>query len=213
MGQLGQARAAWCLTTGGAARGSRGGEARATWIGSRGPGVRGQGAEEKEGERRRREKRKEEKKKKKEKERKRERKKREARGGFLDGNRGAGWARTAVGRHAARRTEREKEKDGTTIEIGCRDGENFWVGIRGLGMIELNDEKVLKIIFSACFILVDFSGCDTNLDVLFHGGFTIPLQIINFRGVLPVHVSAVWNLKIPPRVQLFLASLRKQESD
>ena len=26
-------------------------------------------------------------------------------------------------------------------------------------MIELNDAKVLKIIFSACFILVDFSGC------------------------------------------------------
>jgi len=46
-----------------------------------------------------------------------------------------------------------------TFEIGCRDGENFWEGIRGLGMIELNDEKILKIIFSACFILVDFSRC------------------------------------------------------
>ena len=30
-------------------------------------------------------------------------------------------------------------------------------------MIELNDEKVLKIIFSACFILVDFSGCHIYL--------------------------------------------------
>jgi len=28
-------------------------------------------------------------------------------------------------------------------------------------MIEINDEKILKIIFSACFILVDFSGCHT----------------------------------------------------
>jgi hypothetical protein len=26
-------------------------------------------------------------------------------------------------------------------------------------MIELNDEKILKIIFSACFILVDFLRC------------------------------------------------------
>jgi len=45
-----------------------------------------------------------------------------------------------------------KEKDGTAIEIECRDGEKFREGIRrisGLGMIELNDEKVLKIIFSA----------------------------------------------------------------
>jgi len=49
------------------------------------------------------------------------------------------------------------------IKIGCQDGKNFWEGIRGLGMIELNDEKVLKIIFSACFILVDFSGCHRNL--------------------------------------------------
>ena len=90
-----------------------------------GPGVRGQGAEEKEGERRKKEKRKEEKKKEKEKGRKRERKKREGRGGLLGSDCGAGRARAAVGRHAARRTERGKEKDGTTIEIGCRDGKNF----------------------------------------------------------------------------------------
>ena len=48
------------------------------------------------------------------------------------------------------------------IKIGCQDGKNFWEGIRGLGMIELNDEKVLKIIFSACFILVNFSGCHSK---------------------------------------------------
>ena len=30
---------------------------------------------------------------------------------------------------------------------------------------ELNDEKVLRIIFSACFILVDFSGCHTQQTV------------------------------------------------
>lgn len=28
--------------------------------------------------------------------------------------------------------------------------------------------------------------------------------VINHRGVIPVFVSAVWNLKIPPRVQIFL---------
>jgi hypothetical protein len=29
-------------------------------------------------------------------------------------------------------------------------------------------------------------------------------RIINFRGIMPVHVSAVWSLKIPPRVHFFL---------
>ena len=58
-----------------------------------------------------------------------------------------------VGRDA--RNEKE-QRDGTAIGFGCRDSGNFWEGIRGLGMIELNDEKLLKIIFSACFILVDF---------------------------------------------------------
>jgi hypothetical protein len=29
-------------------------------------------------------------------------------------------------------------------------------------------------------------------------------KIINFRGIQPVHVSAVWSLKIPPRVHIFL---------
>jgi len=67
-----------------------------------------------------------------------------------------GRVRAPVGRDA--RNEKE-QRDGTAIGFGCRDSENFWEGIRGLGMIELNDEKVLKIIFSACFILVDFSGC------------------------------------------------------
>jgi len=81
------------------------------WAGSRGEGRR----EEKEREKKRRKekKMKKEKKKEKEKERKRERKKREGRGGFLGGDRGAGRARAAVGRHAARRAERGKEKDGT----------------------------------------------------------------------------------------------------
>jgi hypothetical protein len=29
-------------------------------------------------------------------------------------------------------------------------------------------------------------------------------KVINFRGIQPVHVSAVWHLKIPPRVHFFL---------
>lgn len=29
-------------------------------------------------------------------------------------------------------------------------------------------------------------------------------KIINFRGVIPVHVSAVWSIKAPPRVHYFL---------
>jgi hypothetical protein len=28
--------------------------------------------------------------------------------------------------------------------------------------------------------------------------------IVNFRGVMPVHISSVWKLKIPPRVHVFL---------
>lgn len=35
--------------------------------------------------------------------------------------------------------------------------------------------------------------------------FSQPLyKIINFRGIMPVYVPAVWNLKIPPRVHFFL---------
>ena len=29
-------------------------------------------------------------------------------------------------------------------------------------------------------------------------------KVINFRGIKSMHVSAVWNLKIPPRVHFFL---------
>ena len=36
-------------------------------------------------------------------------------------------------------------------------------------------------------------------------------RIINFRGVIPVHVSAVWPLKIPPRVHFFLWLLAKNK--
>jgi len=35
--------------------------------------------------------------------------------------------------------------------------------------------------------------------------------LINFRGVIPVHVSAVWSLKIPPRVHFFLWLLAKNK--
>jgi hypothetical protein len=31
-------------------------------------------------------------------------------------------------------------------------------------------------------------------------------KVINFRGIMPVHVPAVWNLKIPPRVLFFSLS-------
>jgi len=36
-------------------------------------------------------------------------------------------------------------------------------------------------------------------------------KIINFRGVMPVHISAVWSLKIPPRVHFFLWLLAKNK--
>ena len=36
-------------------------------------------------------------------------------------------------------------------------------------------------------------------------------RIINFRGIIPVHVSAVWSLKIPPRVHFFLWLLAKNK--
>jgi hypothetical protein len=35
-------------------------------------------------------------------------------------------------------------------------------------------------------------------------------KIINFRGILPVRVPAVWHVKVPPRVQFFpMASIKK----
>ena len=34
-------------------------------------------------------------------------------------------------------------------------------------------------------------------------------KIINFRGVQPVFVSAVWGIKVPPRVHFFLWLLSK----
>jgi len=37
-------------------------------------------------------------------------------------------------------------------------------------------------------------------------------RIINFRGVFPVHVSAVWNLTIPPRVHFFLWLLSRKKN-
>jgi len=36
-------------------------------------------------------------------------------------------------------------------------------------------------------------------------------KIINFRGIMPVHVPHVWNLKIPPGVQIFLCLLSKSK--
>ena len=36
-------------------------------------------------------------------------------------------------------------------------------------------------------------------------------RIINFRGIIPVHVSAIWSLKIPPRVHFFLWLLAKNK--
>lgn len=37
-------------------------------------------------------------------------------------------------------------------------------------------------------------------------------RIINFRGILPVHVPAVWDVKVPPRVQFFLWLLSKNKN-
>jgi hypothetical protein len=28
--------------------------------------------------------------------------------------------------------------------------------------------------------------------------------IINFRGVIPMYIPAIWNIRVPPKVQLFL---------
>jgi len=36
-------------------------------------------------------------------------------------------------------------------------------------------------------------------------------KVINFRGVLPMHIPAVWSLKIPLRVQFFLWLLSKNK--
>ena len=46
----------------------------------------------------------------------------------------------------AMHAERGEKGDGTVIEIGCRDRDpmgnvSVELGLRGLGMIELNDEK------------------------------------------------------------------------
>jgi len=37
-------------------------------------------------------------------------------------------------------------------------------------------------------------------------------RIINFRGFVPVHVQAVWNLKIPPRVHFFWCLLTRKKN-
>lgn len=37
-------------------------------------------------------------------------------------------------------------------------------------------------------------------------------KIINFRGITPIHVPAVWHLKIPPRIQFFLWLLSKNKT-
>ena len=36
-------------------------------------------------------------------------------------------------------------------------------------------------------------------------------RVINFRRIMPVHVPAVWGLKVPPRVQFFLWLLSKNK--
>lgn len=36
-------------------------------------------------------------------------------------------------------------------------------------------------------------------------------KIVNFRGILPVYVPAIWHLKIPPRVHFFLWLLSKNK--
>lgn len=36
-------------------------------------------------------------------------------------------------------------------------------------------------------------------------------KVINNRGVIPVHLPAIWNLKIPPRVHFFLWLLTKNK--
>jgi hypothetical protein len=37
-------------------------------------------------------------------------------------------------------------------------------------------------------------------------------KIINNRGVLPIFVSAVWSLKLPPRIHFFLWLLSKNKN-
>jgi hypothetical protein len=37
-------------------------------------------------------------------------------------------------------------------------------------------------------------------------------KIINNRGVLPIFVSAVWSLKVPPRIHFFLWLLSKNKN-
>jgi len=36
-------------------------------------------------------------------------------------------------------------------------------------------------------------------------------KIVNFRGIVPVHVPVVWHLKIPPRIHFFLWLLSKNK--
>ena len=90
----------------------------------------GEGRKEKEGEK---EKNKRKKGRRKRKEKGREGKERKRKKGGAGGIRGgdSGWTSTRAGRRrAAHCAERGKERDGTAIEFGCRDGENFWEGIR-----------------------------------------------------------------------------------
>ena len=62
---------------------------------------------------------------------------------------------------------------------------------------------------------IEFSECEDSLIWQFtsDGVFTSQsmYKIISFRGVIPVFVPSVWDLKIPPRVHIFLWLLSKNK--
>jgi hypothetical protein len=76
---------------------------------------------------------------------------------------------------------------------------NLWYELLGivenLNLQEENDDKIMW----------SFSS---------NGKFFVQslYAVINHRGVVPVYVSAVWKLKIPPRVQIFLWLITKNKA-
>jgi len=138
----------------GTGEGRPGADARACVDGAGLSSVRESAAEEREEGRRRRKEKENGKRKKKKKRRERKRERGGASAGDIrGGDRGAGRPR-ALRRSVGRRCTRSEEKkgDGTVIEIGCRDRDpmgnvSVELGLRGLGMIELNDEKSFENYF------------------------------------------------------------------
>jgi len=103
------------------------------------------------------------------------------------------------------------EKAGTVFDLW--DRENLKCTFRrSVGQKLMNDWLEVKQLASA----ISFTSEEDSLIWMFSSKGVYSSQtlykIINFRGVTQIHVSAVWKLVIPPRVQFLLWLLSKNRN-